>query len=835
MAKGVKRTDSVDDGGRNHRKAAPKLKLKSKNQSSTGKDYEVLRSIVSGNSPKKPRLRHGYTLAVMIGPAIFVLYTFLSRERNDDSISSNDYRIPQVDRMEISPDPERDDRTLDFLRNFVCNHKRDSDAITVEANVASASYGEAYCHPRLSAEPHYRTQRVSLFSRAIDETSFPWWRKIIHHFVSDAVGESSRDDGIPAGTLVMRLPRHLQIWDLDAIRDQYIQREFLGLDPTLNGDEYDSTERIRFKMAAVHKDTGNPLDSGAFLAVYLIRLLDGSRAQRSSDITADEQCNNDDGKCNLPQQWNKLDQFNKQRLRELSKYLHVLPTVSDRLADLPSNPHNHPLFWPLYTMEALFPRYTVTNDLIRHYGTMIKSEYDALTLVSTDFEENVLYFDYLSMRINVLSRAFGVSASKNDGGAIWGVPDDRKGVSLIEEMRSYETSNFGKFLDDVADYENEGFKFRSMCPLLDMYNSHPNSNAIWRYDSKTSSYAVHASNESNIPPGHSIVVSYGKYTDGHLFAKYGYINGDGSSPTEISLAAFHRILGDIGLGRQFSLLPFDLLDQNSRHEILGTLFEEGSNSKTKTKASLVLAAEALYVQSKELLRYLQFDDGYKECIDLNVNSGSNDEKLKLLKWQHLILIANNRDMWIVRVPPTSPDARPMQAHSTAKHGRKDEKTSVGLNAESVISTCRLLSLIPDDLGGNAIEHLREGLAESASSIKSRFRLERHEDALEYRAMICLVRLCNVALGRYSKIDGKEPDTVGSREWNAWYIIGGEVRALEILRKTAASEAHKLRKHYQGQMGGNTADTEAAMTVREEGACPLNYSLPLLNNLHEAKD
>ena len=320
-----------------------------------------------------------------------------------------------------------------------------------------------------------------------------------------------------------------------------------------------------------------------------------------------------------------------------------------------------------------------------------------------------------------------------------------------------------------------------------------------------------------------------------MFAKYGYINGDGTSPTEVSLAAFHRTLGDIGLGRQFSLLPFHLLYPKSRGKILGTLLEGGSDSKTKTKASLVSAPEILNGQSKELLRYLQFDDGYKECIDLNINSGSRDEELKLLKWQHLLLIANNRDMWVVRVPPTSPDARPMQADSSAKHGRKNEKSSVGLNAKSVISTCRLLSLIPDDLGGNAIEHLREGLVISASSIKSRFRLERHEDALEYRAMMCLVRFCNVALGRYSKIDGKEPDAVGSREWNAWYIISGEVRGLEILRKTAVSEAHKLRKHYQDPKGTYAADTEAAMTVREGGACPLNYSLPLLNDLHKEKD
>jgi hypothetical protein len=39
-----------------------------------------------------------------------------------------------------------------------------------------------------------------------------------------------------------------------------------------------------------------------------------------------------------------------------------------------------------------------------------------------------------------------------------------------------------------------------------------------------------------------------------------------------------------------------------------------------------------------------------------------------------------------------------------------------------------------------------------------------------------------------------------------------VRALEILRKTAASEAHKLRRYYQDRRGEKTAATDAAMTV-----------------------
>ncbi len=222
----------------------------------------------------------------------------------------------------------------------------------------------------------------------------------------------------------------------------------------------------------------------------------------------------------------------------------------------------------------------------------------------------------------------------------------------------------------------------------------------------------------------------------------------------------------------------------------------------------------LDVQSKELLCYLLFDAGYKECIDLNLNSGSKDKELKLLKWQHLILIANCPDTWIVQVLPASPNALPFQANLSARHGWKDQKAPVGLNAESVISMCQLLSLIPVNIGGNSIKHLRKGLAIPPSLNKSRFQLKRHKDALEFHTLMCVVCLCNVALSRYSNIDGKKPETIGGREWNAWYIVGGEVRAQEILRKTAASKAHKLRRYYQDWRGEKTAATHAVMTVQE---------------------
>ena len=844
MAKSDKRIKATNDGGapRNtNRKLVKSPTVKEEEMN----DEDVLRMAVLRNSHYRIRLYGTRTagIAIMIGA---VLYMYLSSKANENDNTNNESiindipRIPLIDGpgYPIDDDLQRDNnQTLDFLTNFVCKYRQK------DSNTANAA---GFCHPKLLAEPQHRTQRVAFANTAVDNhNDDAWWRRIISRFMSIVHVSPSNDidEGIPAGEFVMRLPRPLQIWDLDALRDEYIQQQFLGFSQHSNdvhddGTHHDST--VRKQSIVVHTNTRNPLDSGAFLAVHLLRLLHGSLVEEGSYNHADNsdaRCISDGGEtCNASsQKWTDLSLYHKQRSNELSAYLNILPTNSDRSMESSSHPHDHPCYWPTYIIDSLFPRYTVTNDLIRHYRMMIDSEYNSLKLISADFEANVSFLEYLNMRLNVLSRAFGVSAHTHDSGVSWGNNLEMGlGTTIFDEMRLYETSNFGSSMEDDDDDFEDGIKFRAMCPLLDQYNSHPNPNAEWRYDPNTSSYVVHAPLKRNIPAGHSIIVSYGKYTDGHLFAKYGYINGDGSSSTEVSLAVFHRILGDIGLGRQYSLLPFNLLDPHSHGKILGPVLSDEVNNNSqpdKATTSRTSAFEALAVQYKELLRYLMFDDGYEECINLSIKSMSNskDEELKLLKLQHLYLIANYRDAWIVRVPPTQPNARPIQANiqlpSNDGVRKIDSKAKVGLNAESVISTCRLLSLIPDDIGGNAIGHLRDGLTSSSSmTFKTRFRLERQDDILEYRAMMCVVRLCNVALGRYSKVDGKEPDAVGSREWNAWYIVRGEIRALGILQQTAANEAHKLKVQ-----GSRSTGTGAALTVREEGACPISYSLPLLKH------
>lgn len=771
--------------------------------------------------------------------AVAVVLLFVNRTKNGDDekpdgvSTGNHIQIPHVDGLAIELDSERGNETQDFLNSFVSNYQPVAEVeAEVEADaIAKAVDIEGYCHPRLLAAPQHRTQRVSHSKNVASDSSVGvWWQKFLQLIYDNT--ESAGDSGIQTGELVMKLPRPLQIWDLDALRDKFIQQEFLGLAASRTGDD-DALDRSSSKVAARHKDTHNPLDSGAFLAVYLLRLLHGSRAEKTSSGDGNNgQCNNASEGCNLLQQWGDLEQH-KERTDLLSPYLNILPTVDDREAKKsPSSkpsPHSHPLFWSSSLLESLFPRHTHTFDMIRHYQQMVESEYDALKLMSREFGKSVSYLDYLNTRINVLSRAFGVSAAAGDNGVLWGSADGEKGSPLMEEMRSYETSNFGSYLDDAHESDDDGveeFKLRSMCPLLDMYNSHPNPNVSWRHDSKTSSYLIHA--KSIIPPGDSIVVSYGKYTESHLFAKYGYVNGDGSSPTEVSLAVFHRMLGDIGLGRQYSPLPFQVWDPDFRDEFFSNMLDGGSNVDYKVRKSLQSARQALKIQSKELLRYIMFDDGYDECIQSTTSSKSEDDELKLLKLRHLIHVANYRDVWVVRVQPRFPDAQPSQGLLVSGKDGDEKKESVGVNAKRILSLCRLLSLRGDDMGGEAIDYLREGLASLTATSDPFFFVEKQDDALEYRAMMCVSRLAIAALGRYMGKDNNEPELVGSREWNAWYIKSGEVRSLGILQQTASSEGQKLKQKYQSSEGANDA-TDSAWIVRDQ-SCSLNYTLPLLHRL-----
>jgi hypothetical protein len=298
------------------------------------------------------------------------------------------------------------------------------------------------------------------------------------------------------------------------------------------------------------------------------------------------------------------------------------------------------------------------------------------------------------------------------------------------------------------------------------------------------------------------------------------VNGDGSSKTEVGLNVFHRILGDVGLSWQFSLLSFQQLWNRQMYDdatvVLGDHRDGGA-----TQLSLDM-------QSQELLRYLMFDDGHVECIhfDNDDDSLSRHQELKLLKLRHMKRLANIGDAWTIRLPARFPNAQPYQGDNSSKMEQHGQESRVGIDAKRILSICRLLSLTVDDIGGDALTYLKDGLENShyntASSKQSHFQVEKHGTGLEYRALMCVVRLSDVAFRRYGKYaqpnGNNEPQKTNGREWTAWYIRDGEMRLLSILRRTALNEANKLRIRLQS--------TNENVHVREK-PCPIESSLPML--------
>jgi hypothetical protein len=276
-------------------------------------------------------------------------------------------------------------------------------------------------------------------------------------------------------------------------------------------------------------------------------------------------------------------------------------------------------------------------------------------------------------------------------------------------------------------------------------------------------------------------------------------------------------MGDVGLSSQYSPLPFEVWD-----------YKENRNTVGNTHHSASLAKKTVEIQSKELLRYLMFDDGHEECIQFQNHNTTftNHQKLKLLKFQHLKRLANVGEAWIVRLPPRYPNARPFQDGTTLSSKRHEGDTKVGIDANRILSICRLLSLTVDDIGGDAITYLQDGLSRvdprSSSSMHPHFRVEKHDNALEYRALMCVVRLTDVAFKRYGHYaqphSHDEPKRAHSREWTAWYIRDGEMRLLSILRQTAESEAMKLKDR--------TQLSNERIEMRER-PCPIESSLPIL--------
>ena len=125
--------------------------------------------------------------------------------------------------------------------------------------------------------------------------------------------------------------------------------------------------------------------------------------------------------------------------------------------------------------------------------------------------------NYMVMRVHVISRSFGT-----------GPPDSSEAT---QEQLDFIQAKTGTSLKEGV---------RAMAPILDMWDHHAKPNANWYYDNQKAAFVVKS---NGISKGHDVMVSYGRYTDTHLFAKFGFVNGDGSGWTEASAASLHKIPG----------------------------------------------------------------------------------------------------------------------------------------------------------------------------------------------------------------------------------------------------------------------------------------------------
>jgi hypothetical protein len=281
------------------------------------------------------------------------------------------------------------------------------------------------------------------------------------------------DDIMPRSEILV-LPRERIITDLDAMRDPWIRNQLFG---------------------ARHKATENALDSGAYLAAYLVRRIDLARTRPVDPM--------------IP-------------------YFSMLPAYQ-KLSS------NHPPIWDESRLNYL--NGTLALQISIAIRDMIESEYEAFSDSSSEFSRDVSGEEYFAARLNVMARSFGTGPVSNL------IDID---ASVRKELEMYRTMTGVDLMKGC----------RALSPILDTWDHHPRAPTQWEYSKTRSAFIVRTHENMGIPIGSDVWVSYGAYTESHLHAKFGFTNADGSSHTEASIAAFHQPL-DVGLGAQWNGMSTD--------------------------------------------------------------------------------------------------------------------------------------------------------------------------------------------------------------------------------------------------------------------------------------
>ena len=302
---------------------------------------------------------------------------------------------------------------------------------------------------------------------------------------------------IPIGETLFEIPRSMQIWDLDALRDPFV-REHL--------------------FHATHTASGNRLGSEAYLAAYLALQ---KYYFQSGQI--------------------KESDFDPIRIA----YLDMLPTTREF--------SYHPLMAQLPQLQQVLGASSSAYNVVESYGNMVMSEFDAFSTSSPEeFTKRVTAEDYFVARLIVMTRAVQVGSPGVSDVIQW----DLKGNDFVnqndlldDELHAYK---------DLLGIDLKSNGCIAMVPLADLFNHHPHSNAEFDYMTNkpaNGSFVVTTQNY-DIEEGSEPMANYGTMADSHLFARYGFVNGDGSGHTQIDIAHHHTVLR-LNISDQYDYLPHE--------------------------------------------------------------------------------------------------------------------------------------------------------------------------------------------------------------------------------------------------------------------------------------
>jgi hypothetical protein len=512
---------------------------------------------------------------------------------------------------------------------------------------------------------------------------------------------------IPVGEVLVKVPRKMQIRDLDALRDPFI-REHL--------------------FRATHKITGNHLGSGAFLAAYLAI------------------------------QINKL-KISPNDVHPLQRaYLEMLPKYEDLMY--------HPVLWEEDELREKLGPHSAALAASTSTRNMVYSEYQAMAL-APEFAEMVNEEDYVAARINVLSRSFKTGPPG---------PEEVVPASFLSD----ELGDLDLLKDELEAYQdllgidmmNANIGCLAMVPILDLFNHHPTNHVTFKGGTMLAGDSAFTADVTRfaVEEGREPMATYGDTPDSTLFARYGFVNGDGSGGILATLAVNHHVLTP-QLFPQYSELPFS-----------------GSTEKIRSEQSL------------SVKKYLDFDDGYERCI-AGPTSHPEQVELKRLKFEHLMKIANIPERWETIFPPRNPNSEP--AESFDVQITKDlpfferEQLAAAYNMDAIHATCRMMSILETDFGGTAAEMLRHHLD------TVNYFLPNGNDSFEFRSLMCVARWSGTGLVRQELMSNaaeafrqtgrlNEYD-YGSKAWTAAHVRMGEMQALQALTNLIMETATKFWK------------------------------------------